>query len=122
MHPDWKGNVAFGNDIALIRLTDASKKQPLDVLENDEKVFSDGQLLMALGYGVQEDRCNPAVLQQAADLKFLGNEKCNELWDGIIQDSMICSYGHQDICDGKRIKNTANSYSGPLGWQFHKTQ
>ena len=82
IHEDWTGRVEDGNDIALIKLSQKSKKVPVGLPSSVDKLDA-GQRFVAIGWG----------------LRGVGKN----VWGPIIKDSMLCAFnfGGQEICEGE---------------------
>ncbi|CAD7700206.1 unnamed protein product [Ostreobium quekettii] len=101
IHPNWTGRLDDGNDLALIKLPEPSKIQPVQLLnDNDIKT---GRLLVAAGWGGQGSKCSKSNhLQHADRMQFLELETCRNIWapNIFIQDAMVCTVSDQSVCKG----------------------
>ncbi|GMH38348.1 hypothetical protein BSKO_06232 [Bryopsis sp. KO-2023] len=105
IHPKWTGNVSLGFDIALLLLRQPSSKAPVSLPEKALKI-SKNKNLVTLGWGTEEVSGNfSSVLRQAPELRIFPLEKCKQLWEGSINDEMICAAPTkvskcQRVCEG----------------------
>ncbi|CAD7704235.1 unnamed protein product, partial [Ostreobium quekettii] len=106
IHESWTGNVVDGYDIALMKLASPSKFTAAALPQEISKDLSSGSLLVALGWGEQEDgkTRSDEPLQQATSVEAVRNSFCNAAtadgWDGLIQGSMLCAYSFigEEVC------------------------
>lgn len=102
IHPEWKGDLLEGQDIALIKL-DKPYHSLLPDLEARSNVHRSGTVFAALGWGQNSSGSFSDLLQIAAGLVFVAKNICNQdnYWGGQIKDSMICAgTGEQDTQQG----------------------
>ncbi|CAD7702345.1 unnamed protein product, partial [Ostreobium quekettii] len=102
IHPNWTGDVADGNDLALIKLPESSEMQHVQILNMSDSLHP-GTLLVAVGWGDQGRETSPySHFQQADDMVFLEQNLCRQMWapDVFISDTVICTVGDQSVCIG----------------------
>ena len=109
MHEDWTGDVADGNDIALLMLSTPSKHTPIALPLNTLTLWN-GQPVAALGWGANKNKVRKDSLKIATKMSFVHNIHCNasEAWNGTIMNTMMCAYGFghgqgQDACPGMLV-------------------
>ncbi len=91
------------NDIALLKLNQASTMPPVETLPNFSNQDAAGKISTALGWGNISTirKIYPNKLQQV-DLPIVSNEECRRRLNGI-EDTMLCVgqiAGGKDTCDG----------------------
>lgn len=103
IHEKWTGVLEDGYDIALLRLRRESMHAPIQ-LPPRLYTLPSNPMLVALGWGVQEDQGRPRDLQQATTIEVVRRSICQKdgVWGDVVKDTMICafSFEKQDICKG----------------------
>eukprot|EP00803_Ostreobium_quekettii_P009462 evm.model.scf_5.20 EVM.evm.TU.scf_5.20 scf_5:251734-258569(-) len=103
LHGNWTGDPANGNDLALLHLRNPSRHEPASLPQGVFKL-TDGDALVALGWGLQKEGPHAGDLQVAEGIEVTPIGACqNEgVWGDVVQDSMICaiSFQSQDTCKG----------------------
>ncbi|XP_075994143.1 chymotrypsin-like elastase family member 2A [Genypterus blacodes] len=123
VHPSWTGNVARGNDIAILRLADPIYDNgfvSLADLPALDETMPHGFQCHITGWGLMDmDGSVPAILQVAA-INVVEHSVCSQPdWWGSIADTMVCAGG-----DGI-ISGCQGDSGGPLNcftdgaWRVH---
>ena len=96
VHPRYNGNVAYGNDIALLRLSEpiagarASYANLLPTADAARKFVVSGACAVVSGYGVTSSGQASPVLQAAA-LPIVDQRICGRIYGGAISAGNICA-------------------------------
>ncbi len=101
VHPDYDYNT-IDSDIALLELEEESARATLPLISNN--VALEGSEALSVGWGLLSEETweHPNLLQQIL-LPIISNEKCNEVYDGFVTETMLCAgydKGGKDSCYG----------------------
>lgn len=104
IHSSWDGNVTNGYDVALIELSDISKKTPVD-LDITGK-FQEGMEFTAVGWGRDESGSISPSLVLTDELRYITLEQCKNIpaYEEILMDNMLCAFGGRaKTCQGSAM-------------------
>ena len=101
IHEDWKGNVADGNDIAVLKLNKKAKGLTLPRLGTGDVDVTAGELLAATGWGMTESTAVAKKLRVTDRLAIVKQQYCKMPPNVTDSNSWICAGGlGEDTCKG----------------------
>ncbi|KAM7369864.1 hypothetical protein PAMP_011154 [Pampus punctatissimus] len=124
VHPDWNGDLAKGNDIAILKLTDSVYDNGFVAIANLpylDQILPHGLTCYVTGWGLMDSHgSSPAILQEAP-LPVVEHSVCShhEWWGSAALQTMVCAGG-----DGI-IAGCQGDSGGPLNclidgvWRVH---
>ena len=101
LHPSWNGNFEDGSDIALLKLEKPLRKIALPDIASGTLKLQESVILTLLGWPDIGPRGPIAQALQHADLQLTSNSGCQNVYNSLILDSMLCAGGFDvDACKG----------------------
>ena len=110
-HPKWNGRIREGFDIAMAKLSTPVENATCPILFQGNDGIGHGTQVLALGWGIFDDRADGEVRMKAASavrmadyLKWLSHEHCQGEVKKYLKPHTICAYArNQNVCKGECI-------------------
>ena len=100
-HPAWNGDFEDGSDIALLKLEKPLRRIALPDIASGTLKLEESLILTVLGWPETGPRGPIAQVLQHADLPLVPNSGCQNVYNSMILDSMLCAGGFDvDACKG----------------------
>lgn len=106
MHPSWNGRVENGSDIALLQLEKPLQGVPMPSMATESLKLPESLTLTVVGWPQQSNRGPTTQALQHADIPFVSNSNCQNVYNMTILDAMLCAGGSKiDACKGREFTN-----------------
>jgi secreted trypsin-like serine protease len=99
-HPDYNADTDE-NDIMLVKLEQPISDIPLQAVNFDPTIPRLGEEVTIIGIGYIQEGGPFAQFLQQVQVNIVGFEQCNEVFNRIVDDIMVCTYAEgKDACQG----------------------